>query len=781
MIFVFDNWRIDTARREALRDGQAVTLPRRVFDLVVYLLQQRERAVGRDELVSAVWGRVDVADVQISQLIARTRRLLGDDAQTQATIRTVSGFGYRWVMPVREPGDQAAEAAAALPDAIPPFTPDRFVPPGKPTARSDAAVVASAGRIPRRRRLGLGIALAAVALIVVVAAVRLSDRRAAIVAPRAPAAGAIAVLPLDVDAGADAGWMQLGLMDLVAGRLRAAGLAVPPSDSVLVALRALEPASRGAPAIADAQRINPILGTRRLVRGSVRRVAAGWRVMLEAPDAEGLPRRIEAERDDPIAAGRDAADLLLAALGHAEAAAGEGDTPELLVQRSQAAILGGNFDTAQEILDGAAPAQRALPRVQLQLAQIDFYRGRLDAAARRLDTVLAGEPAGDMRARALTSRGMLLMRRGDCAAAEQSFTTALTATSAVDATALAGRGLARSCRFEHGDAVADLGLARLKLEAAGDRLGVARVDNYLGIADANRHRLEPALARFESALATYAAFGVADAQRAALSGLLDTHVLLLRWSDAERDAAQLAALRPRIADIAQTQTLDSDRARVFAGLGRFREAAELLDADAGAAADAAARRYREAALAELAWRRGQPEPAREAAMRALAEWPPRADDVRRAALMLLRQRAGGERAAIDDSAAAGAGSALLQLAAAESADVPKDRERHYRAALDAADALGVPAVIAEVAASYVGWLLAQHRLDEAAALSGRIAPWSTTDFDCALLRVALFQARGDTDAWAAALAQARQLAGERPIPAALTRAPAPASVRNVMH
>ncbi len=115
----------------------------------------------------------------------------------------------------------------------------------------------------------------------------------------------------------------------------------------------------------------------------------------------------------------------------------------------------------------------------------------------RLDAVLANAPTAASRARALTSRGMLLMRRGDCVAAEQSFSTALATPSAVDATALAGRGLARSCQLHHAGATDDLGLARLRLEAAGDRLGVARVDNYLAIADANCLRLEPALVRLK--------------------------------------------------------------------------------------------------------------------------------------------------------------------------------------------------------------------------------------------------------------------------------------------
>ncbi|WP_386067825.1 winged helix-turn-helix domain-containing protein [Tahibacter sp. UC22_41] len=804
MIYEFDHWRVDTARREALRAGAAVVLPRRVFDLVVYLIGQRERAVGRDELVAAVWGRVDVADVQVSQLIARARRLLGDDAQTQATIRTISGFGYRWVMPLRavggdpdvavgaaafvaaentasSPTSSASVAAQRDPSAMPapaqaPTPVSATTPALAPTPAPAVAPAPSPTTV--RRRLGLGLVFIAAAALVIALALRLADRRAAPPAARAAAADAIAVLPLQVEADADAGWMQLGLMDLVAGRLRGAGLAVPPSDSVLVALRALEAAPAGKGPASDAQRLNPILGTRRLVRGSVRRVAAGWRVELEAPDLQGRLRRIETERDDPVAAGRAAADLLLAALGHAVDPGADEAEPEMLIQRSQAAILAGHFEAAQEILEAAAPTQRDAPRVQLQLAQIDFYRGRLDAAAQQLDTILAGDPPPKVRARALTSRGMLLLRRGDCAAAQQSFGTALAATSTVEATALAGRGLARSCRAEHAAAVDDLGLARVRLEAAGDRLGVARVDNYLAIADANRYRLEPALARFDAALAVYEAFGVADAQRAALSGLLDTHVLLLRWADAGRDAQRLAALRPRIADAGQAAVIDSDRARALIGLGRYREAAELLQADPGD--DPAAQRHREAARAELAWRRGQLDVARAAASRALDRWPARADEVARAFMLLLRQRAGGERVDLDAAATdAGAGLPLLRLAAAEAASAPAEAERHYRAALEQADTVALPSVVAAVTASYAGWLLGQRRSEEAAALSGRVALWSTADFDCAVLRLALFHARGDADAWSAALEQARALAGERAIPEVLNRPPTPAKVSAV--
>ncbi len=199
---------------------------------------------------------------------SRARRLLGDDAQTQSTIRTVSGFGYRWVMPVQELDGDAAAAETAEAAASVVVTESATAVEPAPAHRADAGSAGKADvpreeRTARRSRRWFGLAFAGVALLVVVAAVRIADRRGAASVPpaRAPS-DAIAVLPLEVDAPADAGWMQLGLMDLVAGRLRAAGLAVPPSDSVLVALRAVAPDAGGErrAVSADAQRLNPILG-----------------------------------------------------------------------------------------------------------------------------------------------------------------------------------------------------------------------------------------------------------------------------------------------------------------------------------------------------------------------------------------------------------------------------------------------------------------------------------------------------------------------------------------
>ncbi|PZQ19837.1 MAG: hypothetical protein DI564_00925 [Rhodanobacter denitrificans] len=760
MRFSFGLWTFDSFTRDVDQGGVRVAVPRRVFDCLIYLIEHRDRAVGRDELVAAVWGRVDVADVQVSQLIARSRRLIGDDAQSQHAIRTVAGFGYRWVMPLASTPEDETEP----PQTRPVLTP------------GPADDVAAEGNVVRRPLLPWLLAVLFAAA--VLAGVLL--QRSARVPAAAPADTVTAareqplvVLPLAVEGAPEAVWIELGAMDLIADRLRRAGLPVPSSESVLAALHEAR-RERSAP---DEARLAAILGSTQFVRGRARPVTGGWEIVLQIGADDGPGLRVEAVRAEVIDGVQAASAQLLAALGHAGDEADGGD-PDERAQRIQAAVLAGRFDTARDLLDGAPETARASPRLRLLAAEIAYHGGDV-AAAREQLAQLAERSDLDaaMRLRVLIARGMLALREDDCASAERSFDAALSLPAALrpgpnPAHALAGRGLARSCLERYAAAADDLGLARLRFEAAGDRLGIARADNYLGLLDARRRRGEAALKHFESALATYDAFGVVDAQRAALSGILMLRAEQLQWHEALGAAGRLGALRARVSDPVQRRILDADRARALVGVGRYGEAEALLAGDgSGEPGEAAA--HLDAMRADLAWRRGQPELARQVAARALAGWPPHEDEERRAWIAWIAATAADAKAPPAEPA-----HPLQLLAAAQRATRDGDRERaesQLRDALAAAEARATPATVARVAIDYVHWLLDGGRSDDAAAVAGRITGWAERDFDCALLRVALFHARGEAEAWARALAQARALAGERAIPAALQIAPAAAA------
>ncbi|HJU38138.1 MAG TPA: winged helix-turn-helix domain-containing protein, partial [Tahibacter sp.] len=139
-IYRFGRFLLNPALRELSRDGEAVSCPRRVFDLVVYLVGQRERAVGRDELAAAVYGRVDVTDVQLGQLVLRARRAVDDDGTAQHSIATVPGFGYRWVAPTQAGVDDAPAVAPTVDETPVDERPDAPYRPDPPNARAVAIV-----------------------------------------------------------------------------------------------------------------------------------------------------------------------------------------------------------------------------------------------------------------------------------------------------------------------------------------------------------------------------------------------------------------------------------------------------------------------------------------------------------------------------------------------------------------------------------------------------------------------------------------------------------------
>jgi len=76
MTFRFRNVRLHPATRQLWRDGARVPLPLplKSFDCLSYLIEHRDRAVGRDELIAAVWGRAEVSDKVLGHRFDRYRR-----------------------------------------------------------------------------------------------------------------------------------------------------------------------------------------------------------------------------------------------------------------------------------------------------------------------------------------------------------------------------------------------------------------------------------------------------------------------------------------------------------------------------------------------------------------------------------------------------------------------------------------------------------------------------------------------------------------------------------
>ncbi len=97
MIYSIGQITVDTDAYEVRENGAPVSIEPQVFDLLVLLIENRDRIVTRDEIIERVWrGRI-VSDSAISSRIKAARRAIGDDGKAQGLIRTVHRRGLRFV------------------------------------------------------------------------------------------------------------------------------------------------------------------------------------------------------------------------------------------------------------------------------------------------------------------------------------------------------------------------------------------------------------------------------------------------------------------------------------------------------------------------------------------------------------------------------------------------------------------------------------------------------------------------------------------------------------
>lgn len=241
--YCFAGHRLDTVSRELTTpDGETVALKTRTFDLLLYLIQHRERVVGKDELLREVWpGRV-VEENNLGQAVSALRRALGTGAGDHRYVVTVSGHGYRFVAPLDAP-----DAAAPVPPLV-----------ATPVA---AAVAPDRVRPAAPHRLGWLLALVALLAVLLVA----TRPREAPQRGSAPEAGALlAVLPFRDDSVAEA-------RDPVLGLGMAETLIAHLGESPSLRVLSLGSVQRFAAADVDPLQAGMRLGAHYVVVGSTRR------------------------------------------------------------------------------------------------------------------------------------------------------------------------------------------------------------------------------------------------------------------------------------------------------------------------------------------------------------------------------------------------------------------------------------------------------------------------------------------------------------------------------
>ncbi|MFC4818912.1 winged helix-turn-helix domain-containing protein [Dokdonella ginsengisoli] len=779
----FGRFRLDPRSRELWADGELVGMPPKSFDCLAYLIEHRDRAVGRDELISAVWGSADVADHSLAQTLLRARQVLGDTGAERTMIRTVPRFGHRWVAATEEVAAVPATVAVVAAAAAAAAAAER---PAENPPRADAG--ADAAPMPPRTPRGYRwLAAAALLLALALAGGYLWQARAPAPASVADAAELFVVLPVRLaDAQVESAWVRLGAMDYIATLLRQnAKRHVLPSEQVVSVVGT---AGR-AEASDDGQlgRLRAVTGAGWIVSPRASASAQGWRFTLDVYHGDGL-RSYEGAGATPLEASRAAAIALMDALGVPDAAAPQSPLPvDELLQRIDAALLVGDLAQARGLVDGAPPALRGDPRLRVRAGQIAVRQGRPDEAE-SLFRPLASDDASialQVRALAYLGLGTVTVGRLDFGGAEAAYDKVIALLKDSDeirllGRAYMGRGVVHASRNEFGAAMADFGRARVDLQRAGDRIGTANLEINVGMAEINRGRIEQGIAALDRAIPILSGFGVRDQLVISLHNKTYAQLGLLDVGGALATSQRAMELSAQLANQVFGRRVAAARARALFAAGRLRETGELIRrfdpqpddpsqsdtefsilraallgergdyAALDAQGDALLARVARSAdatgqgmLSEASWmvvdaalRRGRIERAAQV-LQGLKSAPPAPEDLDRRWIEKLAE---------------------ARLLAAR-------RQPGAEAAFDAALALveerGAPSALVVAATGWLPVLLESGELERAAALGGRLVPYADRDYHAAQAMAQLYRTLGRQELAAEAQARLRLLAGER--------------------
>jgi DNA-binding winged helix-turn-helix (wHTH) protein/tetratricopeptide (TPR) repeat protein len=780
----FDRYELDPGSRRLRLDGRDLAVGLRVFDVIAYLIENRHRAIGRDELIAAVWGRTDAGDALLAQAVLKARRAFGDDGNAQHHIRTVPRFGYQWVAATQPEPPAAARLLHAQGD-----DPASAVPQQPATIAIRVPGLASGdARRPDRYRPLVVFALFMLGLAVMALAIRAGNdgRARPSSAPQGqPVTGLILVVPTQVQSTlAEDGWMRLGVMSLNAHVLRdLPGHTVVPDETALAA-------AAQAGAQPDIGHLRGATGAELVITTEAGRAGNDWVLSASVFAGDGTTQMVSAKAPDPIvAAGALAKNLrdLLAPGGIRDER--ESLPPDVLAlsARMQAAILEGQNGRALALSDAAASEVAAAPAAILLRAEALIQLSRTDEAATILQALIDRAivtPAPDWLASAWSALGDCELARGHADLAEAHFRRSLQLLGDAgdrrrSGLALRGLGIAQIIRNDLDDAEASYLHARFELEPIGDRQVLARITDGLGYIAAQRGRMGDALLLYEQAATMGATFGPNETELGSRLNLAQTHAYLLHHAIA---LEQLRGLLPRLrrldypalhrfglvayaTALAETGAL-SAASEELAGLA----AESRADAEHDAVVDV---RLDEArvllAVGDVGGAIRQSE-----AVRASLDGHSAADLRLEVAALLMQAQMGHDQAAanalIADVALWNPANALAPARVHALVAQAQWRAREgndaaasdlYRQAFALARAFGTPVILRDAAAPYARLQLSRADLDGARATASALGPYAQDDFASALLLARLAAANRDAMQARAGFERARSLAGER--------------------
>jgi TolB-like protein/DNA-binding winged helix-turn-helix (wHTH) protein len=112
-LYSFGQFALDSKRRTLSRAGSPVPLTAKAFDVLLFLVQNPNRLITKEELLKAVWGDTFVEEGNLTQYISLLRKALGDASEHARLIVTIARKGYQFTADVT--GAEASESVLAVP------------------------------------------------------------------------------------------------------------------------------------------------------------------------------------------------------------------------------------------------------------------------------------------------------------------------------------------------------------------------------------------------------------------------------------------------------------------------------------------------------------------------------------------------------------------------------------------------------------------------------------------------------------------------------------------
>jgi DNA-binding winged helix-turn-helix (wHTH) protein len=136
MRVAFGAFTLDLDRRELCRQDRVQPLEPKAFSVLAYLLTHRDRAIAKEELLTACWPGEFVTDAALARCVQVVRRAVADDGSQQQMIKTLRGYGYRFV---------ATVSTLPAPAAVLPRYQEQPSPPASTLTEEPAGVAAAVG------------------------------------------------------------------------------------------------------------------------------------------------------------------------------------------------------------------------------------------------------------------------------------------------------------------------------------------------------------------------------------------------------------------------------------------------------------------------------------------------------------------------------------------------------------------------------------------------------------------------------------------------------------